>query len=117
MRAHSVVATAFVFDLPALPEPGPPEPEPVGPPSVPGADGSASLRLGPDRLSLDSHCLVVPGGAPAAVLEAAERFSVAIAALSGTRLLTVSEGRWAQNRAFHALMRPQGRRPRAAARR
>jgi|EP01046_Picozoa_sp_COSAG06_P018833 predicted phosphodiesterase len=101
MRAHTVVAPAVVFDLLPLPEPEP-EPELVTPPRVLAVDRSASLRLGPDRLSLDSHCLVVPAGAPAAVAAAAERLSVAIAELSGTQLLTVSEGRWAQNRTFHA---------------
>ena len=46
--------------------------------------------------------LQVAAGAPAAVADASERLSVAIAELSGTQLLTVSEGHWAQNRAFHA---------------
>ena len=62
------------------------------------------VRLGTDPpLSLTSHCLVVPGGAaPTAVVEATERLSAAIAAVSCVQLLTVSEGRWAQNRGFHA---------------
>jgi predicted phosphodiesterase len=62
------------------------------------------LRLGPQDppFSFNSHCLVVPNAAPAAVAEAGERLGAAIARISGVHLVTVSEGRWAQNRAFHA---------------
>lgn len=69
----------------------------------PESESKRPLRLGSDPpLSLSSHCIVVPGAAHAKVVEAAERLSAAIAAISGVRLLTVSEGRWAQNRGFHA---------------
>lgn len=70
-----------------------PEPEP---------SSKRPLWLGQDSLSLDTHCMVVPDAAPTAVVEAAERFSSTIAALSGVRLMTVGEGRWSQNRNFHA---------------
>ena len=90
MQSHSIV-------LPAPTEVVLEEQTPLG-----GEPQPVAVRLGPDPLSMDSHCIVVAGAAPAAILEAAERLSASIAAVSGVRLMTVSEGRWSQNRSFHA---------------
>ena len=89
MQSHSIVlpATEVVLE----------EQTPLG-----GEPHPVAVRLGPDPLSMDSHCIVVASAAPAAILEAAERLSASIAAVSGVRLMTVSEGRWSQNRSFHA---------------